>query len=148
MLKSADVDAVLPPGYGYGSETCFLVQASKMIWGGWMLVLVFEFGSLYNFIFLFPTVHDSRLMPLYSRLYFIDVPSTLSMYVMMYPPAAFSLTTSIRPRRWHVPARMGRISRWYVTSQLIHEGTFSYHYGRPTVLRLPHGYDYTCLLST
>ncbi|KAF8726106.1 hypothetical protein AX14_008059 [Amanita brunnescens Koide BX004] len=35
--------AVLPPGYGYSSETCFLVQASKMIWGGWMLLVVFEF---------------------------------------------------------------------------------------------------------
>ena len=116
MLKYADSDAVLPPGYGYSSETCFLVQASKMIWGGWMLLVVFEFSSLYNFIF----IPAGLLIPLYSRLWFIGVSSALSMYVMIYPLPIFSLNVAlIRQLWWHVPARMGHISRWQV-SQLIH----------------------------
>ncbi|KAF8348525.1 hypothetical protein F5887DRAFT_950459 [Amanita rubescens] len=35
--------AVIPPGLGYSSGTCVLVKASKVIWGSWTLVVVFEF---------------------------------------------------------------------------------------------------------
>jgi len=34
--------AAIPPGLGYSSGTCVLVRASKMIWGLWTLLVVFE----------------------------------------------------------------------------------------------------------
>ena len=123
MLRSADVDGVLPPSYGYGSETCFLVQASKMIWGGWMLVVAFEFGSLYSFVFFSPRI--------------IVDPIIVVCILLMFQALSACTSRSIRLPPFHSQRRLDRAGGMSQLAWVVYrDGTSLLAYPRGYILTL------------